>query len=28
LCLPLYGALSPVDAERICAMIEHCLNSQ
>ena len=27
LCLPLYGALPPVDAERICAMIDYCLNN-
>jgi dTDP-4-amino-4,6-dideoxygalactose transaminase len=27
LCLPLYGALTPADAARICAMIGHCLNN-
>jgi dTDP-4-amino-4,6-dideoxygalactose transaminase len=26
LCLPLYGALAPADASRICAMIGHCLH--
>ena len=25
LCLPLYGALTPDDARRICAMIAYCL---
>jgi dTDP-4-amino-4,6-dideoxygalactose transaminase len=28
LCLPLYGALASGDAERICAMIHHCLSSR
>jgi dTDP-4-amino-4,6-dideoxygalactose transaminase len=27
LCLPLYGALAPAGAARICAMIDHCLDN-